>query len=330
MKLYKYLLFVTGLLLSSCEYDYDINEHFKGEFTPKVVVNSIITPDSTIKAKLYWSKYISDTTSRSKVVENYGVTLYEDNNKIFEGDGVNGILTTNIHPKAGSKYRLEVVVPDYGELSAETSIPTPPSAEIAFVGIIREEVGYEYGGYIHLSIDQIVTTAPTRSIMIKSRDTYEMFPEKNRNHYYFYTDNPFCDKFNAGGDSYEASLKGSSSYIDYYMRVPYKNIELVTPLKFSVRNVSPYIERKVTGTDSWGFPIIEYIEHFPSLEIELIAPSFEYDKYYKTAYQQVSFGSVDPQIFSTIYSVHSNITNGIGIFAGYSSNNQIIDYNEDK
>lgn len=314
MKLNILTYFIIGLLFVSCEYDYDMDSNFKGVFTPTVVVNSTINPDSTIKVSLYWSNRISDT-SKYKIVERFRAKIYEDSKIIVNEDGVNGLLSTQLYPKEGSKYRLEIDVPDYGKLSAETSIPFAPEVEIEY----DKNILNNYGGYHYFNINNITTKEATRSVMIRAIGLYKEREYKFA--YNFYANNSFFDLFNAVGDGHEAALKGSSIGHDFYIRVPYKNIEQSIPMNFSVSHFRTYNEIIITGYDDFGFPIYDSKKHKSThIVIEVIAPSKEYDKYHKSAYQQVAQFS---SIFSEIYPIHSNIENGVGIFAGYSSVNFI-------
>ena len=313
MKLYKYLLITAGLFLTSCEYDYDIG---LDEFIPQPVLNSIINTDSTIKASLYWSQHTSETL-KYRMIEAFTAKIYEDNSLITETNGVDGQLLTRIHPKEGSQYRIEVTVPNYGVISAETSIPHAPQINIKYVKVLGNPLVY-YNSYYHFSIDEIALQNTTRSVMIRSLglyadSTYSMASD-------IYANNSFCDQFNAENEGYDAAIKGSSIGYEYYMRIPYKNIEQSTPLNFSVSGYESRHEEILIGTDDFGFPIYEYKEYPPTdILIEVIAPSDAYDRYYKSAYQQIQLGNVDPPIFSNIYPIHSNIENGIGLFAGYAS-----------
>jgi len=303
MKLYKLLIFIIGLSLSSCEYDYEVD---LGEFTPNVVVNSIINPDSTVKASLFWSRH-TDDTSGYKVVDRFTAILYENNSVIFDGEGIDGALATAIYPKEGAKYRLEIDVPQYGKLSAETSIPLMPTVDLDYTGVIDGTQLGPWGSYYHFTINKISPNSDTRSLMIRVMSISEVM---NYDGGHYYANNAFCDQFNALFDISYTDLKGSSIDFEHYIRIPYKNIDQAIPLKFSVSHLIP---RKVfIDYDDDGFPI--YTQLYETVT-EIIAPSNEYDKYYKSAYQQNRY----VYIFSDTYSVHSNIENGLGIFAGYSS-----------
>lgn len=322
MKLCQFVFIITLPFLASCEYAYE----FGGEFTPTIVVNSTITPDSTIKVYLHWSKHIEDTTTNKKV-ERFTAKIYEDNNTIFDGEGINGLLSTAHHPQEGSQYRLEIDVLDYGRLSAETSIPPAPKIKLEYTGVQGNPLVSYGGGYRHFNLDKIELGTTTRSVMIRSYGLYkERESELARE---LYVDNPFCDQFNTIIDMSEVALRGSSVGYEYYIRVPYKNIEQSMPLKFAMSNFPSYSEYIIIGEDEFGHSIYEKKEEWCShMRVEVIAPSDEYDKFYKSAYLQKSLDNAG--IFSETFLVHSNIENGLGSFMGYSSTTVIyeVEYDE--
>ncbi len=307
------VLFIAAISLFSCEYDYDAG--FDNDFSPQVVVNSILTPDSTIKASLFWTQSISDE-NEYKVVENSYVALYEDNQIIFEGDCTGGKLVTDIKPREGAQYRIEIDVPQYGRVNAQTSIPLSPTVDIEYTQS-GGNLDIYYNSYRFFNIASIDLAQQTRSIMIRALGLYEKGePEISSN---LYATNLFCDQFNTVFDNYHALDKGSNINYEYYIRIPYQNVDLAMPLSFSVSNFGSRWSDTIIGYDDWGYPVYDPQEDkVTHIMIETIAPSDEYDMYYKSAYQQIQLaGGV--QIFNQIYPIHSNIENGVGIFAGYSS-----------
>ena len=132
-------------------------------------------------------------------------------------------------------------------------------------------------------------------------------------------ENAFCDQINALiGDDMDVSLRGSETYHNHFIRIPYKNIAHTLPLTFSIEaHIDKFTQTQV-GEDEYGYPIWE-TEDIPVTNVNLliITPSDEYDKYHKTSYLHIYGYSSDIPIFDEPTSVYSNIDNGIGIFAGY-------------
>ena len=319
---------VVASILQSCEYDYDIEKHFGGVFAPKVVLNSIITPDSVIKGDIYWTKHVSDKADVRRV-ETFHAKLYEDGAVIFDGECVNGVLLTDIHPKVGSSYQIELTVPEYGVVKASTNIPLSATYFSSYDGA---RGGGDYGGsyystYQHYTVDDIVINSQSRALWLKAASKFSN--ETSEFVYNFYLNNPFCDQVNAVRDAYEVADKGSEIGHERFVRIPYKNIAKSLPLKFSTTTFGDKWEYVVVGEDEWGLPIYERVDTpVVSRNLLLITPSDDYDKYFKTAYRQFNFGDTGLPIFNEIVSVYSNIENGAGIFAGYVS--EIHEYEQEQ
>ena len=335
MKFNKITVLLPLLLLCSCVYDYDMD---LGDYVPQVVVNSKITPDSTIKVVLNWSKEVGDK-SDYKTVKQFNAKIYEDENLIYDEKNINDSIVTNYYPKGGSTYLLEIDVPNYGIVSAETNIPLLPDTNAEYAGLAGSSKAGFYGGYRHFAVNDIEPQSITRSIIIKIYCTYKQISEGligdgvgNGEPYDYYTMNPFCDEANSGNDSFNVAMKGSSISYSDYIRIPYKNIKLAMPLAFSFANLYDKYQSIDMGIDDFGYPVSESIDYTPdNLVVEIIAPSDDYDKYIKSVYRQKKMNNTDPPIFCINIPVHSNIENGLGIFAGYSSSKTAhkIDYDEE-
>ena len=304
------------LSLTSCEYDYS---DYMDEFTPQIVVNSFISPEEDITVAMFWSKEYSDTT-QYKGVKGFDAKIYENGILIYEGVGLNDSIVANYHPKEGAVYRLEADITNYGEVSAETYIPYKPTVDIKFKGTKGVDA-YSNMRYLHFEIGELKVHEKLRSVMIRSTMYYEntIPPETWRD---LFLNNSFCDQFNLAYSNRLNEYIGTDRYHSYYVRVPYTNIANVTPLAFvGPASVSRYYESNtIIGNDSYGNPIYEEVMvDVKYLEIEVISPSNEYDKYLKAVYLQKYHQDSDPGIFNLAYPIPFNIKNGLGVFAGYSS-----------
>lgn len=313
-------LMMLSLFATSCEYDYDADKHFGTDFTPQVVLNSIINPDSTIKANIFWAKKVGDTAKFVRV-EYTEVKLYKNDALILETDCIDGKFKTNIYPEVGANYKMELIVPDYGVVTAETYVPQTPKATVKLTKTVE---GYAYyTTYYHIEGTDLTLSEKLRSVLVRSVGAYENgITEKS---YGYYIDNALCDQFNATNDPFDVADRGSSIVHDKYLRVPYANISAALPLNFSIKGFGSYYTETLIGEDEWGYPVYDRKEYKCSaIKVNIIAPSDEYDRYLKSVYQQAAF-DFDMPIFNEPIPVHSNIKNGLGIFAGYSATTLNID-----
>lgn len=332
------LLFVIIYLffLSSCTYDYDINKHFDEEFKPQVVFNSLINPDSLIRGDVLWADHV-DSNERDernyplppKNVNKFHGKLYENDILIFDAPCTDGLFKTDIYPKAGLSYRIELDIPEYGVVKASTNIPNPTT----YTSSHDEVRGHmEYSTYLHYTMDNFVVSQKSRALWVRSAPEYDdgsntielgLLPR-------FFIDNPYCDPINASNDSQDATLKGSGISHIYFLRIPYKNVTSSLPLKFSIMAFVDKLtkpKRDEDGKiihlteDEFGYPV-ENRKKIKAVNtmLMLITPSDDYDKYYKSV--QVQSNSNQMQLFGAVTYTHSNIENGLGLFAGYVSETQ--------
>lgn len=305
----------------SCEYDYNIDKGFEN-FKPQVVVNSIITPDSVIKVDVFWSKHYTDIKSDYPKVKTFEAELYEDNVLIEKNEYKDGLMLTSIFPKEGKSYRIKITVPNYGELKAKTYIPLSVNAAADY----KVTAGGGFRTYQHIEVRSIEPKEKIRSAWIK---TYGEYTKKEETEILridwasdLYSNNIFADQINAVLDSDDATHRGSNVGYEHFMRIPYANISQSLPVAYSVWLQSQFnvrIETDDPELDEWGNPIYYQEVCLKIICVEVTSPSDDYDKYYKSIYKQELYGdSPDLPFISEMVNVHSNIENGLGIFAGRS------------
>ena len=132
-------------ILSSCQ---DTKFFSADVFLKKIpVVASIISPSEDFRCYLHWSA--DATTGVQDTIKNASILLYENNELLGElsyqsldnNPGANkepGYYTLNdLVIKEGASYRIEIDIPDYGQLEARTKVPVS-------VAITKIEPGYLY------------------------------------------------------------------------------------------------------------------------------------------------------------------------------------------
>ena len=311
----KAALLLFSLLLCACEQDYDLGND--GNYLPKGVVNSMISPSGPITVDLFWSMHYSEVKdwwtydNPYPRVEAFALSLWEDGTQLLDGvECIGGKTTMDVVPEEGKKYRIEIEVPDYGKLSAETAIPAKSSCRFKYVK--------RKGEYMHFSVEGIEAVPDCMAYWIFMRNVYE--GQEPENIWELFSINPYVDQLNAFHDSYDAGLKESSIVFEDFIRIPRRNLAAALPLNLSVwlwESKFPHIEWEV------GMPIHprEKVK-LTHVILDLITPSADFDQYHKTLYRQSEYGRYDssaPFVFETVH-VYTNIQNGLGIFAGYNQN----------
>jgi hypothetical protein len=262
--------------------DYD----FEGkDLKRRVVVNALITPQEEFAVRLNWSGTYTDGT-KFKAVADAEIRLYENNAEVINCPADReGITATDFVPTAGRHYRLVVTVPNYGELSAETDIPQAPAGSLVFA---RQK-----GWYRHFDMTELTVPDDTKSVWIRGKRRYNGWKDV----FEYYTTSAFVDQINGSNDASEANDKGSTVNFEQFLRIPYENCEAVVPLRFSV----------------FGAEDEKHI-------FQVITASDTYDRYMKSRYKQelnTEWGGEENPFVEQI-TVYTNISNGLGIFAGYN------------
>ena len=293
------LAFAGVILLAACDVDYDLGARDR---EPRVVVNALLTPQEDFVVKLHWSTTYSGDKMKFRPVENADIRLFENGAEVLNcAASPDGETKTSFRAAAGRDYRLEIDVAGYGKLTASTTIPEPPTAQLA----ATKEKGY----YRHFELSSLDVPADAKSIWIKGtetveRDGWDDLPEYKyqvEDISEYYTTSPFVDQINGVNDTYHAEDKGSTVDFEEFLRIPYENREAVLPLRFSV----------------WGSSsgMTKYSHSF-----RVITASDAYDRYMKSRYKQEQNtgwnGEENP--FIAEITVYCNIENGLGIFAGYN------------
>lgn len=314
-RLLQSLFIIPILLFSECVCDYDIDQRLKKSLVSKVVVNSIICPDSLIRIKCYWSRRYDDTADY-RIVESFSGKILEEGVEIASFSDVSGEVLTDRHPVTGKKYELKITIPGYGDVSAATNIPLAPRANIAFK---ESKAAGRYGLYHHFNVSSIGLTVPARAVWINASLLYgdDYLCDAST----YYCNNPFLDQINAANDPMDNTASGSNiSFGGGFMRIPYKNIALAGDIAFSFSGGErQYPPVPYPLPEEWNW---EQYEELPLtwLYVNVTAPSDDYDKYFRSLYKQWLYNH-DPDLpfLEEIVPVYSNIQNGLGIFAGYNS-----------
>lgn len=147
-----------AVALTSCEKTIE----FKGKvLDPKIVVYSVLNPDSLVRTYLSSSHAVFDEDFSYKQLTGANVSLYRDGvleEKLAyirpqEYQGVVAVpeltqySSSTLRPRAGSTYRLEVTMPGYQDARTETILPDAVpllGVDTATVVQTDDEFGYTY------------------------------------------------------------------------------------------------------------------------------------------------------------------------------------------
>ena len=326
----KKLILPILLIAFGCKgiYEFDTDMYKR-----KIVVESLINPDSVIKVTVAWNRPTNATYIRSvhtppiEYINGALVQIEENGILILSGTTVNGVLFSDVYPVAGKRYRLTVKVESEIELTAATSIPFPADISYSirkkydnrclcsYIGIFDECIEitpfYELS-YIAVDVNDIVLPPEVQAVWITGYAKFDndTFPYIGGD---LYSNSPYIDQFNVAGEDMDVLLRESNIlYERGVIRIQRQAISLALPFTFS-KGVSG--ARRNEWDEEYGE--WKYFYNDGRFLLHITSPSNEYDRYRRSAIKQsLIWGwlfSSDP------VSVFSNINNGVGIFAGYNT-----------
>ena len=135
-------ILLAGILLSlpACEKEIKLDT---GNYTPRIVMNGIISPDSLIEISLSKSFLYTDTLLDRSLLEDASLTLFINGEKretmrmvrvdtvhgrdrLFGYTALKSIYRSTLRPETGDKIRIEASAEKLYPVWAETTIPIPP------------------------------------------------------------------------------------------------------------------------------------------------------------------------------------------------------------
>jgi hypothetical protein len=277
----------------SCEEDYVL---VKKDFKPKIVVNSIFKPGENWIVNISTSKDILDETSEIRKIKNATVIIRQKSNgtEIYLQHIGDGNYTSKIHPPLPDKtYELLVALPGYDPIKAVSQ--APKNANI--INIISDIV------------DKKVT-----KVNFQVKDDINNYLIWN----FIKSDikNPLDSSFNGNpADLVTGIVKYNNLTNISNLLIGLTDAEnnaVTSDGKFtsSVINDDP---KNPDGTSGNPDQSVTETKKF----LRFITASGDLYNYYKSVEKFLSAPNHNSSI-SNAPQIHSNITNGLGIFAGYT------------
>ena len=345
----KPLSIILLLLFSSCIKEIELDF---GNIKPQLVVNCLFAEDKPWELFLTWTKSASD--AEDPVIENARVVIVDESQNsielVYQGKGV---YRSGHHPEKGITYHLQIDVPGHETVSATNSIPA--SIDISNINFTDKQTSYFFtntmenfdvaplsfdvessseafvrfrfytfntnSGYLRYclpadSLEVLRKDGLPECVLEKLADisdvvfTTSEFHKLNSKIYegcgYYQTDvyNKFV-RFRVEERIFEAFLIDdifSTSNWAHNVSIDFRTV-LGTFNKQEKANL--FVAHKSI------FNKTNKIENY----LEVTSMSKDYYKY-QESYIRQAFQAANPYV--DVVQVYSNITNGVGIFAGYN------------
>ena len=284
-------------LLSSCIKEIPLDET---SFSPRLVVNSVVCPDSIIKVQISKTVLITDTGKR--VINNANVSLYKEGVFVSQLANIDsGYYVFGIYPEKGKLYEIKADAPGYNPVSATEVIPEKTEIlSCSFKGpiaAIDPTIGDEMGDINIVFKDNAYV-----------KNYYEVV--------FYWLKNGIKDYISIYNVYQDIPVLKNEGDIDYEPSSIFFSDELFNGKEYSL-NIKMYMPFSRSG-NNW-----EIIEPHGKLYVILRTTSYNYYKYRKlwTRHRHNQNQGID--FYQDIFrgepiTMFTNVTNGNGIFAGYS------------
>ena len=306
----KFLLIGLIIVYCSCEKIIEMKETDTGK---QLVVNSIICPDSIFRVQLSTTMPVLDS-SQSYYLPDRSVEVYENDLLVktlrhkYEGY----YFDSDFYPKSGKRYRIRILKGTVQEAEATTFIPSP----VPIKGLTTDESIKQWGKalVINVSFADPASAVNYYRISLRERTRLAVKDEKNQIVYktvinYRWIDSGTNSILRGMGEIPEDQIVNNHSENDYSIFAD------------KVINGKDYI--LVVFTNYFDDKIV--VESLMNVLFQSISPEYFYYLKSRTLYNQVNNNP-----FAEPVRIYSNIVNGTGIFAGFSSAKKLISYMNNK
>ncbi len=334
------IILLISLVLLSCE---KVLEFDSDDLEPKIVLSSFVQADSLIEVSVSLTKSIPGTEKPFVWINNAQVVLFVDGveteklkpykiekneDDYYWYDEYNNAAdsiyrTVTTRASEGKTYRIEVTHPTYGKASGETTIPRA----INITSLISQTntSTNDYGGK---SIEYIVKTKfndkqnEENYYRLSFKRTYGTIQDKSNyiaqpiqtDTIYVYT------RENSGTiNSSDPILTNNNDPNDILFSSPNNNYNIFTDeliegkeYEIAFTAMTDYFYENTDQRQN----LVEKPGEFLSVEVKLSTITREAYLYLKSMYAQQWYND---QFFAEPVPVFSNIENGVGIVAGYTS-----------
>jgi hypothetical protein len=287
-------------LIASCSFDYEMKE--TNEHVPdKIVINAFLSPEENIRT-LFGVVNRQDGGYVYSAVNGVKVRLAEDDRILYDGICEDTVLTVDCLPKAKSKYRIEASLDGYAPASAETTVPEAVTCKLKYRW---KGAGYYNSIMICRLYDFSNDGKSNQSaiyISYYNREKADTLKEINS----LYSKDLLIDNLNRVGGMPVLDEEVGSLYFENFMRIKKTAIPLIDTLVFAPEyGYGQGIVRMLTASDA-------------------------YDTYTRTFCEQVMNIAYDgfSGAFTRLVHVYGNVSDGLGIFAGYNATYYYIENNE--
>ena len=295
------LICVLCCCLFSCEEDFFLENV---EFTPRLVANSLFTEGSELEVFIHSTRNILDQNSQINTIADANVVLKDENGSVLAtlDHQLEGRYHTNaLNLEVGKSYTLEVSSEGFETITATSSIPTRVDASIMNANIISEQTSESLDVNLQLRDND-------------AADNYYVYEVIDEEELHFEKEQPFKLRN-------IQNIKVLLSSNDENQETVATNTLLQSRVFLKDRtfaNAEYNINFKAKSNPAAVGPVVLSSEEiFDDKKMRVITASKTMYEYYKSIEVQRLKGDANSSITQPT-AVHSNVSNGLGVFAGYN------------
>lgn len=290
------LLIMSILLFSSCfekYHDFNLPEH-----EPRLVISSFFNANEPLQVNVSQSQSRVSNQSFLPVIS-ASIQLYEDDVWVEKLVGSKNKSHIIVHdtvfkwyyysektlPQPGRRYRIEVSVPGFETVVAESTVPEPTKISIIDTTIVYQD--YNYHLYVDVQMDN---------------------PEQKQ--WFLISGASLIPVFESVGTGFPEIIGYNKSYFKFQIKDP-----IIGTLRIGDTNNFPLFTNQLLNGSYYRFTIdIPYAGtmHSNNASIDLVTLSEEAYAYLKSA---TDFNNNEP-LYSEPVKVYTNVVGGLGVFAG--------------
>ena len=288
------------VLLSSCEKEVEIA---KKDSNKCIVANALITENQPIEVMIFRGvDYVGNINSMP--MNNANLFIYHSDTLLEEinGSNDNGLYYTSVVPKTGEDYSIKIDCQHYPTATATTTIPNTVQIEVLQADSLHVILGYydEYESFGKVVLSIADTTRDLRYYLITETG------------YYRPINNPDTIKTHSLTLNYNNATAKATSMTDILNHMfESSDVEHVQTKEYILLSNKDWHGSSAT--------ISFEVHHSSAIPPDINVMSFTEDYYkYFVAKEYLKNSDDEDFMFSEPVNVHSNVHNGLGLFAGYN------------
>lgn len=318
------ILVAIACIPTSCQTNIDMDKELS---TPMLVVNSFISPDTTVSAHVSLSRFLlSDTVSYTQV-NNADVSVFVNHQWVERMTlSYHGTYVGSYRPRPGDVIQITAKVPSMNEVSAETVIPQRPNVIHMDTTMTIERINYIIASNDTIAKEIFYRVKFYLTFKDEANETnYYRIIVHNKNYYFISAWNTLIESLNENYNfTYNDMLSGGNDNISTNLgntgtkknnRYAIFDDALINGREKTLTFYADYYIYKRTAKDN------SHNQQTEKTDIEISLQNISKD-YYLYLKSRNDFAESGNSLYAEPVQIKNNIKGGIGILGSYTSSSK--------